>query len=721
MNEPTPILKPGTNCWKSACARRVRVFEATADFFEAVADAFEKAERSIFIIGWDLHSRVALRRREGDSRDVLELLSERARACPDLQVRVLIWDEDVIYALEREMLQRLRFWAKAPPNIRLCHDETAPAGASHHQKLIVVDATVAFVGGVDLAQRRWDTREHHVDDARRKTPNRLPFEPFHDAHTALSGPAVRLVEELARWRWRHATDEDVAPCRLAAAGTSNTENTDFEQIDVALARTLPDWLAEPEVREIESLWRDSITAARSSIYLENQYLSSSEVTDALMRRLGEPDGPEVVLVMPEEAAGLIEESTMDMLRAQAVRRLRRADIHDRLRVVYPVVDEGEQPHSVYVHAKVCVIDDRLLRVGSANLTNRSMGVDSECDLVIEGADAGQREQIRRVRNRFLGVHLGVDSDEIEHRLGVHGSLIAVIDAAEDQPRRLAALKPEFRDATVETFADEEVLDPERLPRGDDIAEEFVPEPMREGGASVGKIAGLLVVLVIVAVAWILTPLGEWLEPHRLAGVVEPISEAWWSVPVAIAGFTVLSVMAFPTSVLILAMGFVYGALWGSLWALVASLLSGLVSYRVGGAMGADGVDRLTRGRLRRMHRWVSERGVWSVVGLRMVPVAPYGVVNLAIGASKIPVRDFIWGTLIGLTPGIVLKGFFGDELGDFLAHPDPLSLLTLTALAAVFVAAGIFLSRWMRGKAAKEPEPSAPPEMGRAGLESPGT
>ena len=101
---------------------------------------------------------------------------------------------------------------------------------------------------------------------------------------------------------------------------------------------------------------------------------SQHLKNELAERLAEPDGPEVVLVSTGRSPSWFDGMTMDTARAEVLYRLEQADRHDRFTAFYPVTDEGER---IIVHAKVTVIDDKLLRIGSTNLNNRSMGLRSE--------------------------------------------------------------------------------------------------------------------------------------------------------------------------------------------------------------------------------------------------------------------------------------------------------------------------------------------------------
>jgi len=184
-------------------------------------------------------------------------------------------------------------------------------------------------------------------------------------------------------------------------------------VPVAIARTEAEYNNHPEVREVERLYLDSIRAAERLIYLENQYLSSTAIGDALAARLEEENGPEIVLVVPQEISEWLEQVTMAVLRARLLRRLRAVDRFKRLHVYYPVVPGGNV--QLRVHAKLAIIDDKLVRIGSSNLNNRSMGLDTECDLAIEANEPSKKQIIANFRHRLLAEHMGVSPDEVAAR------------------------------------------------------------------------------------------------------------------------------------------------------------------------------------------------------------------------------------------------------------------------------------------------------------------
>ena len=145
--------------------------------------------------------------------------------------------------------------------------------------------------------------------------------------------------------------------------------------------------------------------ARHLIYIESQYCASQRIAEALVERLQEKAGPEIVIVNPESANGWLEEEVMGAARALVVDMLRNADHENRFRLYFPVAADSTP---IYVHAKIMVIDDRLLKVGSSNLNNRSMGFDTECDLAIESAPGhpGEKAISAAITDIMHGVKAG---------------------------------------------------------------------------------------------------------------------------------------------------------------------------------------------------------------------------------------------------------------------------------------------------------------------------
>lgn len=426
-----PVLAMGRTCWRVARANRVRVIIDAVDYFKALRTALLTARHSVLIVGWDFDTRIQLDPDDDDSvrpNQVGALLNELAEANPGVEVHVLRWDLQMLKTPLRGATPLVVLDWITNDRIHFKLDSHHPIDACHHQKLVVIDDALAFCGGIDITAGRWDTPEHRDDEPRRKGPGGEDYPPWHDATVAVDGDAARALGDLARARWQAATGELPA---LPPAGLHRWPETlapDFHDVDVGIARTLPAFDDDPGAFEISALYLAAIAAAKNAIYLESQYFSAPVIADAVAARLREADGPDVVIVNPLSADGWLEAKLMDSARAILLERLHAADLHGRLRFFTPVAAGGTD---IYVHAKILIIDDRLLRVGSSNINKRSLDTDTECDLAIEAApgDDETRAGIHRMRDLLLTEHLGLSQAEWAAALDAAGGrLVPAIDA-----------------------------------------------------------------------------------------------------------------------------------------------------------------------------------------------------------------------------------------------------------------------------------------------------
>lgn len=698
--EQEKICVEGRNCWRIVPARRVAFLVDGAAYFAAFAAAVERARRSIVILAWDIDSRVQLVRDE-QARDLPTtlgpLLSALVARRRDLHVSILEWDFSVIYAFERERSPFARLDWRARRRVHFAWDHTHPLGGAHHQKIVVVDDRVAFVGGFDLSRGRWDTPEHLADDPRRVDAHGLPYPPFHDVQIAVDGEAAAALGRLARERWRQATGHPVRA--TPDCGTDPWPpalRPDIENVPVAIARTVPAYNGNREVREVETLYLDAIASARRYVYIENQYLTSTVIGDALAARLQEERGPEIILVLPAVASGWLEESTMSVLRARLLKRLRAADRFRRLRVYCPVVP-GLAGACVGVHAKVCVVDDRLVRVGSANLSNRSMGLDTECDLAVEAREAPHVSRaIGRFRARLLGEHLGVPPERVAEAAEATGSLGAAIEALRGGGRTLAPLDgtvPEWLDQVIPRSA---IFDPERPVAPEALMAQLIPSDHRQqGGRFLLRTAGLLLALIAGAFVWRWTPFADRLADDHVMQWLSSLQGNPVAPFLVVAVYLISSLMFVPITPLIVTTAVAFDPLLGFVYSLGGSLCGATLTYAIGALLGRDLIRGLARPPLSRLSQRVARHGLMAVIAVRMVPVAPFTVVNLVAGAFRVRFRDFVLGSALGMGPGILAISLLGHQLEEALFRPEMENLVPLVAIVALLVLGVVGLRRWV--------------------------
>lgn len=461
-----PLVQPGLTCWRLEHAGRLAPIVDAAPYFRLLRDALLRARHSVLFIGWEFDTRIKLdpdAPLPGLPDRLGPFLSALVERRPELCVRVLQWNLGLIGTLVRGVppLHLLNWIMSRRFQFRL--DNAHPPGAAHHQKIVVIDDALAFCGGIDMTNDRWDTHHHKDGDPRRVRPSGRAYGAFHDATMAVDGPAAAALGDLARERWRRATGERIEPPPSASPDLWPRQLVPLlRDVVVGIARTEPEYHGRTGVREIEALHLAAIAAARRAIYVEGQYFAARCIGEALAARLREPDGPEVVVINSQRARGWVEEKAMGAARQRLLAYLREADQHGRFRIYRPVTANGAP---IYVHAKVLIVDDRLLRIGSANLNNRSMGFDTECDLVVEArSDAGDAtavsQGITAFRNALLSEHLAIDASTVTAALTrSSGSLIQAVEALRrESGRSLLPIEAPFADG--KPLRHGELLDPE---------------------------------------------------------------------------------------------------------------------------------------------------------------------------------------------------------------------------------------------------------------------
>ncbi|HEX9142683.1 MAG TPA: VTT domain-containing protein, partial [Candidatus Binatia bacterium] len=649
---PSPICVEGKNCWRIERANRAAFLIDGEAYFSALASAFKRARHFIFIKGWQLDSRFRLFPADVACPIFGDFLHDLVHRNRQLHIYVLLWDFAMIYSGDREIIPLYAHPWRTHRRIHFLLDGSHPLGASHHQKIVVVDDAVGFAGGFDIADRRWDTPSHIAEDPRRMDAYNRPYPPSHDVQLMVDGDAAAALGELVKERWHRATGRRFhTPSGPVGDPWPIGFGPDLTDISVAISRTEPRCNDRPEVREVEQLYLDSIRAARRVIYVENQYLSSKSIGEALAARLEEENGPEVVMVLPQETSEWLEQMTMAVLRSRLLQRLRTADRFKRLHVYYPVVPGANV--QIRVHAKVFIVDDQLARIGSSNLNNRSMGLDTECDLSIEAHNISTEQSIINLRHRLAAEHLGVTPEKVAEQYAAERSLARAIENLRGGSRTLEVLDGSVSEWLDGMVPDSFLIDPERPLSSDEFVERFMPQRARRRAApNFVRLALLLICVAGLAIAWRSTPLVTLLDPKELQVSVASITDSPFALIWVVGGYIVGSLVLAPITLLVIATAAAFGPLTGFLYAICGSWVSAVVTYGLGKLVGKETVYRFTGSVLTRVQRQISRHGFLSMLFARIVPIAPFAVVNMVAGACQIRLRDFSLATALGMIPGI---------------------------------------------------------------------
>ena len=205
----------------------------------------------------------------------------------------------------------------------------------------------------------------------------------------------------------------------------------------------------------------------------------------------------------------------------------------------------------------------------------------------------------------------------------------------------------------------------------------------------------LAVLTVLALAaaWRWTPLHEYAEPWVVVRAVRWATHSGWMPVLIMALYVLSSAVMFPNTVLCFATILALGTHPGLLYATVGSLLAALVAYAGGRYYGAAPLKRLDIKGLSRMSQAMRQGGIVQITILRLLPLAPFSIVNLMAGAARVRVLPFTIGTLLGMAPGNLLFTAFGRQLRQLIAHPTPMEVAAMAAITLLASAAFWYLHR----------------------------
>jgi phosphatidylserine/phosphatidylglycerophosphate/cardiolipin synthase-like enzyme len=480
------ILRDGENVWCRRSVLATGLLVDGDDYYRALYHAGMRAQSYILLAGWQFDTDACLLRGpEAQAAalpvTLLEYLDALCRRTPSLRVYLLAWDFHAVFALERQWMQDLRFKWMTSDRLQFQFDAHHVEGGAHHQKFAVVDGALSFLGGLDLCDHRWDDRQHKLPNPLRVSRGE-PHQPFHDVQAYVVGSDVgQQLAELFVNRWQAAGGE---PISLPPVSTSQAERfVDFvpqgavplTASQVSLSRTDPYGAPDgaTDCREICALQLRAIRKAERLLYIETQYLSSKEIGEALAARLALQQGAlEVVLVLNIRGETFKEQVAVGLAQAKILGELRAAvaGTSNKLGVYYTVPEThgGLEPErGTYIHSKLSIVDDRFLTVGSANLTNRSVGVDTELNLSVETLDPNDAlaTSIGAARASLLAEHLGIP--EVEASV----SLVDQLDAFARARQGRLRLHPSPNEQERQVL---NVIDPQQLP-----FDPSAPEPSDE--------------------------------------------------------------------------------------------------------------------------------------------------------------------------------------------------------------------------------------------------
>lgn len=727
ISDNLSLFKQGQNCCGISTATHLTFLVDCANYYRAVYKSLKAAKKSIFVLGWDIDSRIELIRGQHapDNKPVtfFELICERARENPELQIYLNKWNYSTFFISQREPFWVLK-WKKAKlPNIHVCLDGRVPLGACHHQKVIIVDDEIVFWGGMDIALGRWDRRDHSLKEPCREDPSGLPlpqklheFGPYHDIQAVASGPVVEEFARLVRKRWTDACDIDPIPFIGAEKDSIPSSwpegfQPQFRDVDVVLSRTIPPMKREAGISEVEKLFIDQISRAEKFIYIENQYLTYEPIARALNKQLHAKPDLRVLFVSCDIPQGIMERKVMWCGRVKFWDVLTRGGVQDRVLLVYPAshdhADQAEQEESVHIHSKLMVIDDKYLRLGSSNICNRSMGMDTELDITIVANNEASARMIESIRNDLIREHCGRELSDIQSIISANQTVSIF---AEEWP----GSHQHFRVIDDKEYRNERFV--KLLRYIGDPSKPIVPIMGRikyhSGIAHGGEARSwffapfILATLLALIAAWFMTPAKDYVTVDNVTGLLKQISGSPWAIPYAALVYALLSSVFCPVTVLTVATILTFGPMKGLAISYLGTLLSGILGYAIGRKLGKGGLHNRFGKLVKKVFDKLKDAGIAGVATFRIIPTGPFMLVNMVFGAAGVSLSNFIAGTIIGLAPGKVAIALTGDGISKVIENPDIKNMAYLSIGMAIWVGVIYFSQRlskkWQSREAYRE-------------------
>jgi phosphatidylserine/phosphatidylglycerophosphate/cardiolipin synthase-like enzyme len=341
-----------------------------------IVEALVGARSNVHIAGWHITPDFGLTRddRATRLRDLLGELAER------VDVRVLLWAGAPlsVFTPSRAAVRGVREELTRGTRVQCALDSHERPMHCHHEKLVIIDGEVAFVGGIDLTSLggdRFDTNDHLMH-------GRLGW---HDASSRVRGPAVADVDAHFAARWRAVTGERVeeAPPPSPAG-----------DVELQVVRTVPekiyDFMPQGDFRILEAYTR-ALRSARTFVYLESQFLWSAQVVEILAAKLREPPSDQfrVVVLLPAKP-----NNGADTTRGQLGVLVRADNGAGRFLASTISARTGGLTGPLYVHSKIGIVDDAWMTVGSANLNEHSFFNDTEMNIITCNATIARETRLQ---------------------------------------------------------------------------------------------------------------------------------------------------------------------------------------------------------------------------------------------------------------------------------------------------------------------------------------
>lgn len=683
---------------KGLNAEQLRVIHTVDEYYETFYKAAKKAEKRICIAGWHFHYDTRLIINEDKTVVLLDFLKELTEEKPNLNIYISIWDASIIYDMHREIPKAKKEFANVKNvHFQLVSDDTPIS--SVHEKYVVIDDYLTLISGMDLTKERWDTREHKPHDERRMAYGK-EYPPYFDISAVITGKVSQTFGSFFQKRWHHyGGDElkDISPNQFSLDIEPHFTNID---IDIIRTQTPSDVELSP-LSEIKESYINAIKSAKKYIFIENQYFGSETIQDLIIEQLENQKDLEVIVIVSDYPSGKIEEITLTQQNHLFLKRLKNFEHSDRILVAACHIKNWQE--KIHLHSKLLVVDDNFITLGSANVANRSFNYDAEINISFTSDD---KETMQNIMLERIAEYLQIPAKKIKESWDKHNSLIKAVEENNNQDYKLKAIEPKLNDNLLSNTASSLALDFANPGGKKESTKVFYTLMHRVSNIIFNRITASAIVIAVLGLVVFSVYTSYGIEVKEYFYRIEEFaknSPEIVSFGLVVLLYIVLTLMFIPLVVPITGSVVVFGLIKGSIYSLISLLIAGSIYYLAGRIAAKNKtIDNIPYSNIRNTLKVLKKHSIIAVIMTRFLPSGPFVMVNFFTGAVKIPYKNFILGSFIGLLPGLVSFITLGHSVKNLIEETNlkngMFSLLVIIIILSFMIILGAISKRFVDRK-----------------------
>ncbi len=636
-------------------------------YFKTIRQHFESAKDSILICGWSFNMDIVMGEDGKTLKDVLFSLPET------VNVKILIWDYPIFYVADRDPFIGLSIALQNKKNISFERFDFHPLLSSMHSKMVVVDEEHLFVGGIDLDLGRRDGEYNKSDDPIRVDKDGESFKPFRDYALHFNSQEVKVFAQFFDQLW----ESQIKQKSFIEAKHEGQEG------NVYISRTVPKFKGNKQDRSIFKMHKWLIQNAKDYIYIENQYLTSEKIVELLVETLKKEDGPEVVIVVSYGKMPFIEKMSMGALLTNYVNTLVNNDPYERLKIYTLFTGDDKDREYVKIHSKCIIVDDQYLKIGSSNINNRSMEFDYELDALFIG------DKVRSFKTRIFQTLLSYGGP-----VEIKDSIIETFETAKKQYNKIVEVKDILHEKSIMVeYKDYLPLDKKEMTFFERAGQMFITKK-RFINLNYKIIFGCLMLILAVMGALYVGPDEVNKAVQKVIASLD-VESSFFLMAVFFVAYSLLGPIFFPLNAFIFICGAYLDIAQAFTTAIAGALSVATTSYWFGAFFASDMKIDSKIEKVQQLKRLLKRNSLMTLVFLRVVPVAPYPLVNMVCGKFKVGFSKYITGTFLGVLPGTCAFILFEKQLIELIQAPSIVNLVSLILVVILFIFGIRFIRRRM--------------------------